>query len=31
MQLDIKDVVDKADMMINGYAFTDNNGCLRNR
>ena len=25
MQLDIKDVADKADMIINGYAFTKDN------
>ncbi len=24
MQLDIKDIADKADMIINGYAFTKN-------
>ena len=29
MQLDIKDVADKADMIINGYAFTKDNDCIR--
>lgn len=29
MQLDIKDVADKADMIINGYAFTKDNDYIR--
>lgn len=29
MQLDIKEIADKADMIINGYAFTDNDGWIR--
>ena len=29
MQLDIKDVSDKADMIINGYAFTKDNDYIR--
>ncbi|MCM1160390.1 MAG: hypothetical protein NC412_04115 [Roseburia sp.] len=29
MQLDIKDIADKADMIINGYAFTKDNKCVR--
>lgn len=29
MQPDIKDIADKADMIINGYAFTDNDGWIR--
>ena len=26
---DIKNIADKADMIINGYAFTRNDGCIR--
>lgn len=29
MQLDIKDIADKADMIINGYAFTRDNEWVR--
>ncbi len=29
MQLDIKDVADKADMIINGYVFTKDNDYIR--
>lgn len=29
MQLDIKNVADKADMIINGYAFTQENKYIR--
>ncbi|MBO5458646.1 MAG: hypothetical protein J5981_00155 [Lachnospira sp.] len=29
MQLDIKDIADKADMIINGYAFTKDNEWVR--
>lgn len=29
MQLDIKDIADKADMIINGYAFTRDNKWVR--
>lgn len=29
MQLDIRDIADKADMIINGYAFTNNNGWIK--
>jgi len=29
MQLDIKDIADKADMIINGYAFTKNDEWVR--
>ncbi|MBD5465921.1 MAG: hypothetical protein HDR22_08925 [Lachnospiraceae bacterium] len=29
MQLDIKDIADKADMIINGYAFTKDNERVR--
>ena len=29
MQLDIKDVADKADRLINGYAFTKDNDYIR--
>lgn len=29
MQLDIKYIADKADMIINGYAFTKDNGLVR--
>ena len=29
MQLDIKDIADKADMIINGYAFTKDNKGVR--
>lgn len=29
MQLNIKDIADKADMIINGYAFTNNNGWIK--
>ena len=29
MQLDIKNIADKADMIINGYAFTNNAGRIR--
>lgn len=29
MQLDIKDVANKADMIINGYAFTKDNDYIR--
>lgn len=29
MQLDIKSIADKADMIINGYAFTNNDGWIR--
>lgn len=29
MQPDIKDIADKADMIINGYAFTDSGGWIR--
>lgn len=29
MQLDIKDIADKADMIINGYAFTKDNKRVR--
>ncbi len=29
MQLDIKDIADKADMIINGYAFTKNDERVR--
>lgn len=29
MQHDVKDIADKADMIINGYAFTDNDGWIR--
>ena len=29
MHLDIKDVADKADMIINGYAFTKDNDYIR--
>lgn len=29
MQLDIKEVADKADMIINGYAFTKDNDYIR--
>lgn len=29
MQLDIKNIADRADMIINGYAFTNNDGWIR--
>lgn len=29
MQLDIKGIADKADMIINGYAFTNEKGWIR--
>lgn len=29
MQLDIKNIADKADMIINGYAFTNCDGWIR--
>lgn len=29
MQLDIENIADKADMIINGYAFTRDNECVR--
>ena len=29
MQLDIRDIADKADMIINGYAFTNNDGWIK--
>lgn len=29
MQPDIKDIADKADMIINGYAFIDTDGWIR--
>lgn len=29
MQIDVRDIADKADMIINGYAFTNNNGQIR--
>ena len=29
MQLDIKKIADGADMIINGYAFTNDNGWIR--
>lgn len=29
MQLDIKDIADRADMIINGYAFTKDNEWVR--
>lgn len=29
MQLDIKDIADKADMIVNGYAFTKDNEWVR--
>lgn len=29
MQLDIKSIADEADMIINGYAFTNNSGWIR--
>ena len=29
MQLDIKKIADKADMIINGYAFTKEEGSIR--
>lgn len=29
MQLNIKEIADKADMIINGYAFTNENGWIR--
>ncbi|MDE7223667.1 MAG: hypothetical protein K2O34_07815 [Acetatifactor sp.] len=29
MQLDIKKIADDADMIINGYAFTNENGWIR--
>lgn len=29
MQFDIKDIADRADMIVNGYAFTKNNEWVR--
>lgn len=29
MQLDIKKIADEADMIVNGYAFTNENGRIR--
>lgn len=29
MPLNIKEIADKADMIINGYAFTKDEGCIR--
>lgn len=29
MQLNIQEIADKADMIINGYAFTNENGWIR--
>lgn len=29
MQLNIREIADKADMIINGYAFTNENGWIR--